>query len=571
MPSKKRRPSLLGGLLWTGAGLLFLFHNFSIGPNFWSMLGRYWPILLILLGLGKVIDYYRHKEGVSLRLGEVFGIFLLLIIGTAVTKIEGSNFGHVLREMPINIGEVSVRPGQWIGRSFSYNKESTYPIVASAPLRIENAYGPISILPGTEGEVRVRLRTVVFNDDEERAKRISDEIRLEGGTEGQVEAEANVKPEAEPAARNKAASKVFLVRTNRDALSSKDYRFNTEMEIFVPRKSGITVRNSYGEVRVTGIEGKLDLSTSHNPLEVRDCTGDVVVANRYAESHIVNLTGNLTADVRGRVYAETIKGDVNVRSEYSPVEIRDVTGKVTVSNTDSSITVDKVAKAVVIDGQGCQVTARNIADALKIAASHKRIQVSQVDSNVTMETRYATIQLKDVKGNLYIISNSDHLTLDSISGYVKVRAEGTGVHADAITGPVEIYTNRKDVTVNNFENACKVSNEYGDVTLSTGTVGKGELSVKNRNGSIDLFLPENAAFQIDATARNGRIDSEYQGLESVQGPNDVGLLKGKLKTGGPKIVLETEYSNIHIRTREAESTPGSEAEPRRAKRARQTT
>jgi hypothetical protein len=552
-------------------GVLFLLHNYSIGPDFWSMVGRYWPILLILLGLGKVIDYYRHKEGVSLHLGEVFGIFILLIIGTAVTKIEGSNFGHILREMPISIGEVSVRPGQWIGRSFSYSQEAAYPITPSAPLRVENAYGPISILPGTEGEVRIRLRKVVFNDDEARAKSIADEIRLEGGPEGQVEAEANVKPEAEPAPRNKAANKVFVVRTNREALSSKDYRFNTEMEVLVPRKTEITVRNSYGEVRVAGIEGKLDLSTSHNPLEVRDCSGDVAVANRYADSRIVNLTGNLTVDARGRVYAETIKGDVNVRAEYSPVEIRDVTGKVTVSNTDSSVTVDKVAKAVVIDGQGCQVTARNISDALKIAASHKRVQVSQVDSNVTMETRYATIQVKDVKGNLDIISNSDRLTLDTISGYVKVRAEGTGVHADAITGPVEISTNHKDVTVNNFENACKISNEYGDVTLSTGTVGKGELNVKNRNGNIDLFLPVNAAFQIDATARNGRVDSDYQGLEGTQGPGDVGLLKGKLKTGGPKIVLETEYSNIRIRTREADSTPAPEAEPKRTKRARQTT
>jgi hypothetical protein len=561
----------MGGLLWTGIGVLLLLHNFSLGPSFWSMIGRYWPILLILLGLGKVIDYFRHKEGVSLHLGEVFGIFFLLIIGTVITRVESSNFGHVLREMPIRIGDVSVRPGQWIGRSFSYNKEASYPVVPSAPLRVENAYGSISVLPGTEGEIRVRLRTVVFNDDEEKAKRIADEIRLEGGTEGQVEAEAKVKPEAEPVVRNKAANKVFVLRTNRDELSSKDYRYNTELEVTVPRKSQVTVRNSYGEVRVSGIEGKLDLSTSHNPIEVRDCSGDVTVANRFAESRIFNLTGNLSVDARGRVYAETIKGDVGVRTEYSPVEIRDVTGKVTVSNTDSSITVDKVAKAVVIDGQGCQVTAQNISDALKIAASHKRVNVSQIDSNITLETRYSTIQVKGVKGNLDITSDSDRLTLDSITGYVKVRGEGTGVHADGITGPVEIVTNRKDVTVNNFENACKVSNEYGDVTLSTGTVGKGELSVKNRNGSIDLFLPENAAFQIDATARNGRIDSEYHGLESVQGANDVGLLKGKMKNGGPKIVLETEYSNIHIRTREGENAPSPEAEPKRPRRARQTT
>ncbi len=65
MSSERRRPSLLGGLLWTGLGALFLLRNFGIGPDIWSLAARYWPILLILLGLGKVIDYYRQKEGVS--------------------------------------------------------------------------------------------------------------------------------------------------------------------------------------------------------------------------------------------------------------------------------------------------------------------------------------------------------------------------------------------------------------------------------------------------------------------------------------------------------------------------
>jgi len=571
MSAIKRRPSLLGGLLWAGAGVLFLLGNFSMVRDLWSIAARYWPILLILLGLGKVIDYYRQKEGVSLRFGEVFGIFFLLMIGSIITKMEGSNIGRVIREMPINIGEVSVRPGQWIGTSYSYTQEASYPVGPSAPLRFENSYGLVSVLPGTDGEVRVRLRKVVYHNEEARAKGIADEIRLEGGPEGRSLAEAPpVKPEAEAPAKSKAASATFVVRTNRDALSSKDYRFNTEMEVFVPKKSAITVSNAYGEVRVTGIEGKLDLATTHNPIDVRECSGDVAVSNRYAESRLVNLKGNITVDARGRVFVETVTGNVLVRNEYSPVDIRDVTGKVTVSDTDSSISVVKVTQEVVIDGQGCEVTAREIAQACKVLASHKRVQISQIESNVTLDTKYATVSLKEIKGNLDLASNSDRLTLNGIGGYVKVRAEGSGVHADALAGPVEILTNRKDVTVNNFENACKVINEYGNVTLSTGKLGKGEVSVKNRNGSIDLFLPESAACQIDATARKGRVDSDFSGLESTQGPGEIGLLKGKLKSGETKIVLETEYSNIHIRTREGDDAAGSEPKPPKGKRAKQT-
>ncbi len=570
MSSIKRRPSLLGGLLWTGVGILFLMRNFWIVPDFWHLISRYWPILLILLGLGKVIDYYRHKEGVSLRIGEVFGILFLLIIGSAITRIQASNFGHVLREIPISIGEVSVRPGQWMGTSYSYTQESSYPITSSMPLRIENSYGLVSVQPGSDGEVRVRLRKVVYQNEEAQAKSIADQIRLEGGQELKAEAEVPLKPEAEAQPRGKQSNSVFVIRTNRDSLSSKDYRFNTDLEVLVPKKTALTVNNSYGEVRVTGIEGKVDLATTHYALEVHECTGDLSVSNRYAESRLVDLTGNVSVDARGSVRVLTVKGDVAVRNEYSPVEIRDVTGKVNVTDTDGNITVDNVAKAVVIDGQGCQVNASNLADTCKVSASHKRIELSQLDSNLTLDTRYANVSLKDIKGNLDITSNSDRLTLDNISGYVKVKAEGTGVHADVIKGPAEIFTNRKDITVNNFENSCRITDEYGDVTLSTGSLTKGEVSVKNRNGDIDLFLPGNSAFQIDATARNGSVESDFSGLESTQGPGDTGILKGRLKTGGPKIVLETEYSNIHIRSREADNAESPEPEARPGKRGKRT-
>src|SRR5512144_391070 len=104
MSARLQRPSLLGGLLWTGLGVLFLLRNFSIGPDLWQMAARYWPILLILLGLGKIIDYFRQKEGVSIRFGEVMGILILLAIGTAFTKVSNTNFGRVIRELPIEIG-----------------------------------------------------------------------------------------------------------------------------------------------------------------------------------------------------------------------------------------------------------------------------------------------------------------------------------------------------------------------------------------------------------------------------------------------------------------------------------
>ncbi len=568
--SLRRRPSLLGALLWIGLGTLFLLRNFGKGPDFWSMAARYWPILLILLGLGKVIDYYRHKEGVSLRVGEVVGILILLVIGTAVTRLSESHIGQVFRDLPITIGDSSVRPGQWLGTSYSYTQEATYPMSSPGPVQIENAYGLISVSPGSDGEIRVRLKKVVYNNDESRAKNISDEIHLEGGPRGQEVTSGPVKAEAEPGAKTKTVT--FVLKTNRDALSANDYRFNTEMEVFVPQKSDLVVRNAFGEVRVANIDGKLDLSTTHNPLELRDCSGDFTVSNRYAESRMVNLAGNLTVDARGHVYIEAIKGDVNVRDEYSPVEIVDVDGQVTVSNTESNIRLEKVTKPVVVDARGTQVRADNLGSTLKVTTNHRRLEVSDVASNVILECQYSTVSLKDLRGNVDITTNSDHITADGIRGYLRVKGQGSGIRANSVQGPVDIQTTLKDVIVNNFSGSCMVTNEYADVSLSTGTLGQGGITVKNHNGGIDLFLPEGVPLQIDATARNGRVSSDYTGLEPTQEPGDVGSLKAKLKGGGTKIVLDTDYSNISVRSRgsEGDQSTSAESEPgaRKARRAR---
>ncbi len=558
-----RRPSLLGALLWIGLGTMFLLRNFGIGPDFWSMAARYWPILLILLGLGKVIDYYRRKEGVSLRVGEVVGILVLLVIGTAITKLSESHIGQVFRDLPITIGDSSVRPGQWLGTSYTYTQETTYPLTTPGPVEVENAYGLVSVAPGSDGEVRVRLRKVVYNNDESKAKSIAGEITLEAGPQAQAEAPPPGQVEAEPKSTGKAKTVAFLVKTNRDALSSRDYRFNTDMEVLVPKKSDVTVRNAFGEIRIANVDGKLDLTTTHNPLELRDCSGEFTVSNRYAESRLVNLTGNVNVDARGHVYIESVKGIVNVTDEYSPVEISDVDGPVTVSNTESTIRLEKITKPVVVDARGTQVRVNDLDSTLKVTTSHRRLEVSDIASNVVLECQYSTVSLKDVRGNVDVTTNSDRITADDVRGYLKVNGQGSGIRANTVDGPVDIQTTLKDVVVNNFKAGCKVANEYANVSLSTGTLGKEGIDVKNHNGTIDVFLPEGAGFQIDATARNGRVDSYYENLMPAANAGDAGVLKAKMKNGGPKIVLETDYSNINIRSRgsDAGQVTAAEEEP----------
>ena len=69
---------MLSALLWTGLGVLFLLSNFGIIPDVWTLTKRYWPILLIFLGAGKVADYFFRKSSMSIRFGEFSGLVIIL-------------------------------------------------------------------------------------------------------------------------------------------------------------------------------------------------------------------------------------------------------------------------------------------------------------------------------------------------------------------------------------------------------------------------------------------------------------------------------------------------------------
>jgi DUF4097 and DUF4098 domain-containing protein YvlB len=324
------------------------------------------------------------------------------------------------------------------------------------------------------------------------------------------------------------------------------------MEVLVPKDSRLEVRNAFGEVRVANINGAIDLSTTHRPLEIRDCAGQFTISNRYGESRLTNLKGNVVLNSRGRTHLEDIKGDVSVTSEYSPLEILNVDGKVSASITEDSISVEKVSGPVVINARGAQVHVDDLKDSLKVTASHKSVDISNVASAVSVQSRNSTLALKDITGNVEIDSNYDNISADDIGGSLKVRARASGVTTTGIRGPLDIQTTLKDVVVNDATDSFNISNEYASVRISAQSLGKGDMRVKNRNGSIGLSLPEEASFVMDATARNGDIESDYSGLAPAAKEGNSSVLKSKVKAGGPRILLETEYDSIRI-----SRTPGN--------------
>jgi hypothetical protein len=79
------RRSITGALVLITLGLIFLYSNLRPGFDPWSVLSRYWPLLLIFWGLGRIFDYFMFEKdnanaGARSYGGEVFAILVLIIL-----------------------------------------------------------------------------------------------------------------------------------------------------------------------------------------------------------------------------------------------------------------------------------------------------------------------------------------------------------------------------------------------------------------------------------------------------------------------------------------------------------
>src|ERR1700729_3259298 len=81
----KRRNSIGGALIVVAVGVFFLILNLHPELNAWDIVGRYWPVLLIALGLGHMWDAwmdrsYPQPDGPRHHSGPPSGVLVFLTL-----------------------------------------------------------------------------------------------------------------------------------------------------------------------------------------------------------------------------------------------------------------------------------------------------------------------------------------------------------------------------------------------------------------------------------------------------------------------------------------------------------
>ncbi len=62
MSNGRRSGALTAGFVLIAIGIIFLLENFYVPFSAWRLLMKYWPLILVFVGVKKLVQYFTWKE-----------------------------------------------------------------------------------------------------------------------------------------------------------------------------------------------------------------------------------------------------------------------------------------------------------------------------------------------------------------------------------------------------------------------------------------------------------------------------------------------------------------------------
>lgn len=445
--SRPRGSSLFSGLALLFVGVLLLLHNyrgFSIG----HVLGHWWPLILIFWGAIKLYERTAASRSGDAGAARISAGEIILVLGliSLLGIVVAVDFGR--QHIPGNFDDLG------LGNTFDFDLDGpTRAVPADARITIRNDRGDVSVRSSDEPQIRVSGKKVAKAWNESEAQHLADRASVE-------------------IVQNGDGYEIHPTGT-----SGGDSRLRLDLDISVPKKASLTIRNEKGDITVSGMTKPVSISTTTGDIEVRETTGDVTIDTRKGDIKVSDTNGNVKISGHG--------GEVNVSG---------ATGGLTLDGEFyGPIRADKVAKGVRFISQRTDLT------------------LSQLTGH--METGSGNLEIADAPGNLTLRTNSYNVSIENAGGKVKIENRNGSVDVRFSTPPkddIEIYNSSAEVTLSlpqsssfdivadchsgdidsefSADSLKKTSTQSGDSHLE-GKYGSGrgpKITLKTSYGSISL-------------------------------------------------------------------------------------
>jgi hypothetical protein len=436
IPPTPRVPhrSIAGPVVLILMGILFLLGTMGIMDihHLGWLFARYWPALLILWGVLKLVEYEQAKRlGQPARGIGVGGVFLMLfligagLIATQAARVDWKN----LRDH-IQIGDDEGLDEIFGGSTFDYSDELSQEIPAGSSVHINDDRGTITVNVADGKTMKVSVRKKVRAEKEQDANNYN----------------AKTKPTIV------VADKVVTLNANTQGAGDKGV--TTDIDVYVPRNSELAIVSRRGDVTINGMNGNVDVNHQRGDVNIGDHTGNI----------------SLTLE-KGSAHLEHVKGDVTIQGRANEVAVEDVDGAVHLSGEFyESTRLVRISKTVSFRSSRTDMEFSRLDGRLDLDSGDLRadsltgpMHLTTRSKDISLEGLSGDLRLQDENGTVEVgLHKPGNIQIDNRKGDVRVSIPpNTPVKVEARTHEGEIESDFDDIKVDNKDNQSSASGSIG--------------------------------------------------------------------------------------------------------------
>ncbi|HSZ62600.1 MAG TPA: DUF4097 family beta strand repeat-containing protein [Terriglobales bacterium] len=455
MPPPIPRPphrSIAGPVVLILMGVLFLLGTMGILEihSLGRLFARFWPALLILWGLLKLMEYEQAKRAGQPAKGiGVGGIFLMCflicagLIATQASRVDWKNLGE-----HIQLGDDEGLDEIFGGSTFDYSGEVSSPLPAGAgTLRINDDRGTVTVNVSDEKKIRIAWRKKVHAEKQEEADRYNKQTDLMMTT----------------------ADKMIVLNANTQGAGDKGV--SMDMDIYVPASMSVAITSGRGDVTVAGRTGTLEINHRKGEVNVNDETGSVSL----------NLDGSSAR-------LQHIKGDVTIQGRANEVDVEDVDGTMHLNGEfQESLRLVRISKTITFHSSRTEMEFSRLDGRLDLDSGDLRadsvtgpMRLTTRSKDIALEGLSGDLRLEDSNGSVDVaLRKPGNVQIDNRKGDVQVSIPpNTAIKVEARTKDGEIESDFSEIKVEGQDKGASASG-------SIGTNGP-RLAVNCDHGAIEI-------------------------------------------------------------------------------------
>lgn len=453
--SPRRRRSMTGPFVLIIMGVVFLLGNMHLIS--WGRLGylfaHYWPVLLILWGVIKLIEHYRAKqEGVAapgIGAGGVFLLIVLIVCGLIASQASSVNWEELGDHIDIGDNDIP-----FFGSSFNYDDlpQLTQALPPGGSVKIVNDRGAVNVSVSNDDQIRVTAQKKIRADSQREADKWNEQ------TKPQISVSGN------------------LVTINANTRGAGDHGVTADLDIAIPRKAAVTISSQRGDVNVMGRDGNVEVSNQRGDVNVDDVTGDVTLNMDRSSARVSQVAGDVSVQGRSKdVTLSDVKGAAHLNGEFmESVKLSKIGKSVSFKSSRTDMEFAKLDGDLDLDSG--DLRASDLAGPVRLITRSKDVSLQGVsgDARVQDENSSVDVQLKS-GGNVQIDNRHGDITVgvpEKVGFKVDARARGGEIQSDFPELKVSNDDNQGAAsgTVGNGANRLVLNSEHGTITIRKGSV-----------------------------------------------------------------------------------------------------